>query len=83
MYLCRVSVVNAIEAVSYDSSPEESVAILSEVSLSAKLLVPNWVPIPVQLLESRGSSAFQALLDQDVNRLVEKFKNEYLEWRQQ
>ena len=61
---------NAIEAVSYDSSPEESVAILSEVSLSAKLLVPNWVPIPVQIIESRGSSAFQALLDQDVNHIT-------------
>jgi hypothetical protein len=70
--LNRVRVVDALE--------DSSLAILSEVSLTAELNVPSWVPIPVKLLESRGSAAFQGLLDRDVSRLIEKFKNEYLEW---
>jgi len=52
----------------------------SSVRLDLAMSLPRWVPIPVSILERRGSSAFQKMLDKDVTRLLEAFREEYSAW---
>lgn len=38
----------------------------SDVSLKIEMDMPNWIPIPLSILENRGSDALNKLLDADV-----------------
>jgi hypothetical protein len=61
-------------------APEEtSYQFKSVCSLELDMSLPNWVPA-VGIIEKRGSRAFQAMLDKDVGRLIERFRCEFLEW---
>jgi len=62
------------------SNVDGACVVESNVSLDLDMELPSWVPFPVAVLERRGSKAFQGMLDKDCARLVERFRNEYLEW---
>lgn len=63
-----------------DGSAGGACVVESNVSLDLDMELPSWVPFPVAVLERRGSKAFQGMLDKDCARLVERFRNEYLDW---
>jgi len=52
----------------------------SECSLNLDTTLPSWVP-SIGTIERRGSRAFQSMLDKDVGRLVESFRNEFNDWQ--
>lgn len=58
---------------------EGSYQFSSSVVLELDMMLPRWVP-QIGMLEKQGSLAFQRMLDKDVARLLEKYRDEYVAW---
>uniref|UniRef100_A0A7S2B7R3 Uncharacterized protein n=1 Tax=Octactis speculum TaxID=3111310 RepID=A0A7S2B7R3_9STRA len=55
--------------------------IQSEIMLRVDFMdIPNWIPMPINVMESRGSEAFSKLIDDEVMGNLEMFKRGYMEW---
>ncbi len=67
--------INKVSAILID----DRYRIESSVTLSLEMQLPSWVP-SIRYLETRGSQAFQRMLDKDCGRLVERFRDEYISW---
>lgn len=58
---------------------EGSYQFSSSVVLELDMMLPRWVP-QIGMLEKQGSLAFQRMLDKDVARLLEIYRDEYVAW---
>lgn len=53
---------------------------VSSVSLSVRLNLPGWVPLPLAQIEKSGSESLQKVLEKDMPAVLASFREGFLAW---